>query len=171
MDQMSNYHHLRPEERVAASLADGVIAELSRSLGEDRAHRELARLYRAEMATAQHTLTSRADPADRKRQDGGSRLQPRITERRDDGAVERRPHTPRHVAYRGRARREPRLVDDHARAACGRHPGDDASLRGALCDGDHERGRFRVGIGIDQKHPHHAFRSWPERGPGDWRAE
>ena len=27
-------------------------------------HRELARLYRAEMATAQHTLTSRADPAD-----------------------------------------------------------------------------------------------------------
>lgn len=52
----------RPEERVTASLADEVIAELSRSLGEDRAHLEIARLYRAEVATATHTLASREDP-------------------------------------------------------------------------------------------------------------
>lgn len=52
----------RPEEQVAASLADEVIAELSRSMGEDRARRELAKLYRAEVATAQHTLAIRYDP-------------------------------------------------------------------------------------------------------------
>ena len=39
-----------------------MIAELSRSMGQGRAHRELARLYRAEVATAQHTLTSHDDP-------------------------------------------------------------------------------------------------------------
>ena len=54
----------RPEEAVAGSLANGVIAELADLIGSDRALDAMARLFRAELATTRRSLSSADDLVD-----------------------------------------------------------------------------------------------------------